>query len=86
MIIKSLTTEQMQRLERFTELLNARLISIGGEPLDLLEAHKKYQLEVDHHHGPWDDLVATIAAEKTAISYDEVDWDGDYPPNEIDED
>ena len=84
--IKGLSKERMQRLERFTELLNARLISIGGEPIDVLSAHKYYQLQVDHHHGSWDDLVATIAAELTAISYDAVDWDGDNPPDEIDKD
>jgi hypothetical protein len=86
MIIKGLTKERMQRLIRFTDLLNAKLITLGGEPLDLLEAHGEYQLQVDRHHGPWDDLVATIAGERTAISYSAVDWDGDNPPDEIDED
>ena len=43
MVIKGLSKERIQRLTRFIELLNARLVGMSEEPLDLLEAHKNYQ-------------------------------------------
>ena len=84
--IKGMSQDRMHRLRRFTELLNARLIAIGGEPLDLLSAHDEYQQQIDCHQGNWGDLVATIAVERTSISYESVDWDGDNPPDEIESD
>jgi hypothetical protein len=69
MRIKGLTAERMERLKRFTRSLNAELALMGGEPLDLLEAHEEYQGLIDDHEGTWADLVRRIAAERTKVSY-----------------
>ena len=65
MRIKGLSPEGMERLRRFTKLLNAELALAGGEPLDVLEAHEAYQGLIDDHEGTWRGLARRIAAERT---------------------
>jgi hypothetical protein len=69
MRIKGLTAERMERLRRFTRSLNAELALMGGEPLDVLEAHEECQGLIDGHEGTWADLVRRIAAEGARVSY-----------------
>jgi hypothetical protein len=67
--IKGFSSERMDRLKRFTRSLNAELALLGGEPLDLLEAHSEYQGVIDDHDGTWADLIRRLAAERTQVSY-----------------
>jgi hypothetical protein len=69
MRIKGLSLERMERLKRFTKLLNAELALVGGEPVDVLEAHEAYQGLIDDHEGTWRDLARKLAAERTTVSY-----------------
>jgi hypothetical protein len=39
--IKGLSAEQTDRLKRFTKSLNAELVLLGGESIDVLEAHEE---------------------------------------------
>ncbi|RBP02543.1 hypothetical protein DFR50_15119 [Roseiarcus fermentans] len=71
--IKGFTDERMERLKRFTRSLNAELALVGGEPLDLLEAHADYQGVIDDHEGTWADLARRLAAERTRVAYVEGD-------------
>ena len=71
--IKGFSDERMERLRRFTRSLNAELALVGGEPLDLLEAHAEYQGVIDDHEGTWVDLVRRLAAERTRVAYVEGD-------------
>ena len=75
--IKGLSAEQTERLKRFTKSLNAELALLGGEPIDVLEAHEEYQGLIDDHEGTWADLVRKIAAERTSERYVEEDEEGD---------
>ena len=67
--IKGFSDERMERLRRFTRSLNAELALVGGEPLDMLEAHADYQGVIDNHEGTWADLVRRLAAERTRVAY-----------------
>jgi hypothetical protein len=67
--IKGFSDERMERLKRFTRSLNAELALLGGEPLDVLEAHQEYQGAIDDHEGTWADLARRLAAERTRIAY-----------------
>ena len=71
--IKGYSDDRMERLKRFTRSLNAELALVGGEPLDVLEAHQDYQGVIDDHEGTWADLVRRLAAERTRIVYAEGD-------------
>ena len=75
--IKGFSDERMERLRRFTRSLNAELAMLGGEPLDVLEAHQDYQAAIDDHEGTWADLVRRLAAERTKVAYFEDDEDRD---------
>ena len=75
--IKGYSDDRMERLKRFTRSLNAELTLLGGEPLDVLEAHQDYQGVIDDHEGTWADLVRRLAAERTKIVYAEEDEPGD---------
>ena len=77
MRIKGLSPDRMERLKRFTRSLNAELALLGGEPIDVLEAHEEYQGRIDEHEGTWADLVRKIAAERTSERYVEEDEEGD---------
>jgi hypothetical protein len=67
--IKGFSDERMERLKRFTRSLNAELALVGGEPLDVLEAHQEYQGLIDDHEGTWADLARRLAAERTRVTY-----------------
>ena len=89
--IKGFSDERMERLRRFTRSLNAELALLGGEPLDMLEAHADYQGVIDDHQGTWADLVRRLAAERTRVAYvegddteDETVEDGEGVPFEAD--
>ncbi len=75
--IKGYSDDRMERLKRFTRSLNAELALLGGEPLDMLEAHQDYQGVIDDHEGTWADLVRRLAAERTKIVYAEEDEEND---------
>lgn len=75
--IKGFSDDRMERLRRFTRSLNGELALLGGEPLDMLEAHQEYQTAIDDHEGTWADLVRRLAAERTKVAYFEDDEDGD---------
>jgi hypothetical protein len=75
--IKGYSDDRMERLKRFTRSLNAELTLLGGEPLDVLEAHQDYQGVIDDHEGTWADLVRRLAIERTKIVYAEEDEPGD---------
>jgi hypothetical protein len=78
--IKGFSDERMARLKRFTRSLNAELALLGGEPLDMLEAHQEYQGAIDDHDGTWADLARRLAAERTRVAYVEPDEAGDEDP------
>ena len=67
--IKGFSDARMERLKRFTRSLNAELALLGGEPLDMLEAHEDYQAAIDDHEGTWADLARKLAAERTRVAY-----------------
>lgn len=71
--IKGFSDERMERLRRFTRSLNSELALLGGEPLDMLEAHADYQGVIDDHEGTWADLVRRLAVERTRVAYVEGD-------------
>ena len=71
--IKGFSDERMDRLRRFTRSLNSELALLGGEPLDMLEAHADYQGVIDDHEGTWAELVRRLAAERTRVAYVEGD-------------
>lgn len=76
--IKGFSDERMERLKRFTRSLNAELALLGGEPLDVLEAHQEYQGAIDDHDGTWADLVRRLAAERTRVTFfEEGEAEGD---------
>jgi hypothetical protein len=75
--IKGFSDERMERLKRFTRSLNAELALLGGEPLDVLEAHQEYQGVIDDHDGTWADLARRLAAERTQVTYLEDDDERD---------
>ncbi len=75
--IKGYSDDRMERLKQFTRSLNAELALLGGEPLDMLEAHQDYQGVIDDHEGTWADLVRRLAAERTKIVYAEEDEEND---------
>ena len=75
--IKGFSDERMERLRRFTRSLNAELALLGGEPLDMLEAHADYQGVIDDHEGTWADLARRLAAERTRVAYVEGDGTDD---------
>jgi hypothetical protein len=60
-------------VKRFSRSLNAELALLGGEPLDVLEAHQDYQGVIDDHDGTWADLARRLAAERTQVAYLEDD-------------
>ncbi len=80
--IKGFSAERMERLKRFTRSLNAELALLGGEPLDMLEAHEAYQALIDDHEGTWADLARRLAAERTMAPYVEDDEESDDEPLE----
>jgi hypothetical protein len=81
--IKGFSDERMERLKRFTRSLNAELALLGGEPLDVLEAHQDYQGVIDDHDGTWADLVRRLAAERTRVVWvEEGEADEDPEPFE----
>jgi hypothetical protein len=75
--IKGYSDERMERLKKFTRSLNAELALLGGEPLDMLEAHEEYQGVIDDHEGTWADLARRLAAERTRETYVEDDEERD---------
>ena len=75
--IKGYSDERMERLKKFTRSLNAELALLGGEPLDMLEAHEEYQGVIDDHDGTWADLARRLAAERTRVTYVEDDEERD---------
>ena len=81
--IKGLSPERMERLKRFTRALNVELARLGGEAVDVIEAHEEYQAQIDDHEGTWADLVSKIAAERTQKRY--VEDDGGDPGDDYDE-
>jgi len=81
--IKGLSPEGMERLKRFTRALNAELARLGGEPIDLIDAHREYQARIDDHEGVRADLISKLAAERTQKPY--VEDDGDGPGDDYDE-
>jgi len=85
--IKGFSDERMERLKRFTRSLNAELALLGGEPLDMLEAHEEYQGLIDDHEGTWANLARRLAAERTKVTYvdDEEERDKDLGGFEEDE-
>jgi hypothetical protein len=85
--IKGFSDERMERLRRFTRSLNAELHFLGGEPLDVLEAHAEYQGLIDDHEGTWAALVRRLAAERTRspLPADDGGFDEDPEPFEDDE-
>ena len=85
--IKGFSDARMERLKRFTRSLNAELALLGGEPLDVLEAHQEYQGVIDDHEGTWADLVRRLAAERTEVTYvdDDDERDEDLEALEGDE-
>ena len=85
--IKGFSDERMDRLKRFTRSLNAELALLGGEPLDVIEAHQEYQGVIDDHAGTWADLIRRLAAERTREVYveDDEDRDDDLEPFEDEE-
>ena len=85
MRIKGLSHDGMERLKRFTRSLNAELILLGGEAIDVLEAHEEYQGLIDDHEGTWADLFRKIAAERTSERYAEEDEDGEELLNELEQ-
>ena len=78
--IKSFSDQKMERLKRFTRSLNAELALVGGEPLDMLEAHQEYQGLIDDHEGTWADLARRLAAERTQVTYFEDEEERDEDP------
>jgi len=78
--IKGFSDERMERLKRFTRSLNGELALLGGEPLDVLEAHEAYQGLIDDHEGTWADLARRLAAERTMAVYVEDDERNDDDP------
>ena len=86
MRIKGLSLERMERLKRFTKLLNAELALVGGEPVDVLEAHEAYQGLIDDHEGTWRGLARKLAAERTTVSYVEGGGESDESFDEFEED
>jgi hypothetical protein len=85
--IKNFSDERMERLKRFTRSLNAELALLGGEPLDMLEAHEEYQGLIDDPQGTWADLARRLAVERTKVTYVEEDEErgGDLDGFEEDE-
>ena len=75
--IKGFSDARMERLKKFTRSLNAELALVGGEPLDMLEAHEEYQGVIDDHEGTWADLARRLAAERTRVVYVEDDEERD---------
>ncbi len=75
--IKGFSDARMERLKKFTRSLNAELALVGGEPLDMLEAHEEYQGVIDDHDGTWADLARRLAAERTRVTYVEDDEERD---------
>jgi hypothetical protein len=71
--IKGFSDARMDRLKRFTRSLNAELALLGGEPLDVIEAHAEYQGVIDDHEGTWAALIRRLAAERTREPYVEDD-------------
>jgi hypothetical protein len=84
--IKGLSHDGMERLKRFTRALNAELVLMGGEPIDVLEAHEEYLGRIDDHEGTWADLVRKIAAERTSQRYVEEDEETDETPEAFEPD
>ncbi len=81
--IKGFSDERMERLKRFTRSLNAELAFVGGEPLDVIEAHQEYQGAIDEHEGTWAELARRLAAERTRVAYlEEGEPDDDFEPLE----
>lgn len=77
--IKGFSDERMERLKRFTRSLNAELAFVGGEPLDVIEAHQEYQGAIDEHDCTWAELARRLAAERTRIAYlEEGEPDDDF--------
>jgi hypothetical protein len=85
MRIKGLSHDEMERLKRFTRSLNAELTLLGGESIDVLEAHVEYQGRIDDHEGTLANLIRKIAAERTSERYVEEDEGDDEPLDELEE-
>lgn len=85
MRIKGLSAEQMDRLKRFTKSLNAELALLGGELIDMLEAHEEYQGVIDDRQGTLSDLVRKVAAERTSERYVEEDEEEAEPLDELEQ-
>ncbi len=85
--IKGFSEAQMERLRRFTRALNVELHFLGGEKLDVLEAHAEYQGLIDDHEGTWAALVRRLAAERTRapLAADDGGFDEDAEPFADDE-
>ena len=75
--IKGFSDARMERLRKFTRSLNAELALLGGESLDVLEAHEEYQGVIDDHEGTWADLARRLAVERTRVAYVDEDEAGD---------
>jgi hypothetical protein len=84
--IKGFSDERMDRLKKFTRSLNAELTLLGGEALDVLEAHQEYQGVIDDHEGTWADLARRLAAERTKVVYVEEDEERDEGLDGFEED
>ncbi len=86
MRIKGLSQDAMERLKRFTRSLNTELALLGGELIDVLEAHGEYQGLIDGNQGTLADLVRKIAADRTSMRYVEEDEGEDEPMEELERD